>query len=224
MKKILLINSIIFYLIGLSILSYYLYLEFAPRVSASEFGTIVLLLSTTIFSYLGSLFLSKYLKSNKPMQIYLYLIFLMYILVLIKLRLFDSNYGRNGLNIFNFNHEYIGEYLQNQVNIIPFKTILEYIKRWDHIAIYNLFGNIIAFAPMGLFLPLLFKKQNKLKTFILTNIAIILTIELFQFLSLSGSFDIDDLILNLIGSLTIYSLFKIKKINHLILKIFIRTN
>ncbi len=224
MKKILLINSIIFYLIGLSILSYYLYLEFAPRVSASEFGTIVLLLSTTIFSYLGSLFLSKYLKSNKPMQIYLYLIFLMYILVLIKLTLFDSNYGRNGLNIFNFNHEYIGEYLQNQVNIIPFKTILEYIKRWDHIAIYNLFGNIIAFAPMGLFLPLLFKKQNKLKTFILTNIAIILTIELFQFLSLSGSFDIDDLILNLIGSLTIYSLFKIKKINHLILKIFIRTN
>lgn len=224
MKKILLINSIIFYLIGLSILSYYLYLEFAPRVSASEFGTIVLLLSTTIFSYLGSLFLSKYLKSNKPMQIYLYLIFLMYILVLIKLTLFDSNYGRNGLNIFNFNHEYIGEYLQNQVNIIPFKTILEYIKRWDHIAIYNLFGNIIAFAPMGLFLPLLFKKQNKLKTFILTNIAIILTIELFQFLSLSGSFDIDDLILNLIGSLTIYSLFKVKKINHLILKIFIRTN
>ena len=224
MKKILLINSIIFYLIGLSILSYYLYLEFAPRVSASEFGTIVLLLSTTIFSYLGSLFLSKYLKSNKPMQVYLYLIFLMYILVLIKLTLFDSNYGRNGLNIFNFNHEYIGEYLQNQVNIIPFKTILEYIKRWDHIAIYNLFGNIIAFAPMGLFLPLLFKKQNKLKTFILTNIAIILTIELFQFLSLSGSFDIDDLILNLIGSLTIYSLFKIKKINHLILKIFIRTN
>ena len=224
MKKILLINSIIFSLIGLSILSYYLYLEFAPRVSASEFGTIVLLLSTTIFSYLGSLFLSKYLKSNKPMQIYLYLIFLMYILVLIKLTLFDSNYGRNGLNIFNFNHEYIGEYLQNQVNIIPFKTILEYIKRWEHIAIYNLFGNIIAFAPMGLFLPLLFKKQNKLKTFILTNIAIILTIELFQFLSLSGSFDIDDLILNLIGSLTIYSLFKIKKINHLILKIFIRTN
>ena len=158
------------------------------------------------------------------MQIYLYLIFLMYILVLIKLTLFDSNYGRNGLNIFNFNHEYIGEHLQNQVNIIPFKTILEYIKRWDHIAIYNLFGNIIAFAPMGLFLPLLFKKQNKLKTFILTNIAIILTIELFQFLSLSDSFDIDDLILNLIGSLTIYSLFKVKKINHLILKIFIRTN
>ena len=224
MKKILLINSIIFYLIRLSILSYYLYLEFAPRVSASEFGPIVLLLSTTIFSYLGSLFLSKYLKSNKPMQVYLYLIFLMYILVLIKLTLFASNYGRNELNIFDFNHEYIGEYLQNQVNIIPFKTIMEYIKRWDHIAIYNLFGNIIAFAPMGLFLPLLFKKQNKLKTFILTNIAIILTIELFQFLSLSGSFDIDDLILNLIGSLTIYSLFKIKKINHLILKIFIRTN
>ncbi len=74
---------------------------------------------------------------------------------------------------------------------------------------------IIAFAPMGIFLPILFKKQNKLKNFILTNMAIILAIESLQFLSLTDHFDIDDLILNLLGSLIIYGLYKIKKINQL---------
>ena len=74
---------------------------------------------------------------------------------------------------------------------------------------------------MGLFLPLLFKKQNKLKNFIFTNIAIILVIEVLQFLSLSGSFDIDDLILNLLGALLIYGLYKIRKINQLVNKLFL---
>ena len=64
-------------------------------------------------------------------------------------------------------------------------------------------------------------KQNKLKNFIFTNIAIILVIEVLQFLSLSGSFDIDDLILNLLGALLIYGLYKIRKINQLVNKLFL---
>ena len=60
---------------------------------------------------------------------------------------------------------------------------------------------------MGIFLPLLFKKQNKLKKFILTNIAIILAIESLQFLSLSGHFDIDDLILCTLGMMLFYVIY-----------------
>lgn len=154
------------------------------------------------------------------MKIYLYVIFILYIITLIKLTLFDSDYGRAGLNFFHWNKENLEVYLRNN-NLIPFKTIIEYIARQDRIAIVNLLGNLIAFAPMGLFLPLLFKRQNKLKNFILTNITIILTIEVLQFLSLSGSFDIDDLILNLLGTLLIYGLYKIKKINKVIHKLFL---
>ena len=62
---------------------------------------------------------------------------------------------------------------------------------------------------------------NKVKNFIFTNIAIILVIEVLQFLSLSGSFDIDDLILNLLGALLIYGLYKIRKINQLVNKLFL---
>ena len=221
MKKVLLIiSSIIFYLLGLAILVFYMYLELAPRVGMDEIDRIILLFLLALFCYLGSILLSKFLKNNKPMKIYLYGIFIIYIITLIQLTLFDSDYGRSGLNIFDWSKENLEVYLENN-NLIPFKTITLYILRQDRVAIINLLGNLVAFAPMGLFLPLLFKKQTKLQNFILTNIAIILAIESLQFLSLSGHFDIDDLILNLLGALIIYGLYKIKKINLIINKIFL---
>ena len=221
MKKILMIiSSIIFYLIGLTVFAYYMYLELAPRVGMDETDRIILLFLLAFFFYLGTFLLSKYLENNKLMKIYLYAIFILYIITLIKLTLFDSDYGRVGLNFFDWSKENMQIYLDS-INLIPFKTIIEYIARQDRVAIINLLGNIIAFAPMGLFLPILFKKQNKLKIFILTNVLIILTIEILQFLSLSGSFDLDDLILNLLGALLIYGLYKIKKINKVIHKLFL---
>lgn len=222
MKKVLLIiSSIIFYLLGLAVLAFYMYLELAPRVGMDEIDRIILLFLLALFCYLGSILLSKFLKNNKPMKIYLYAIFIIYIITLIQLTLFDSDYGRSGLNIFDWSKENLEVYLENN-NLIPFKTISLYISRQDRVAIINLLGNLIAFAPMGIFLPLLFKKQNKLKNFILTNIAIILAIESLQFLSLSGHFDIDDLILNLLGALIIYGLFKVKKVNKIINKIILK--
>ena len=222
MKKVLLIiSSIIFYLLGLAVLVFYMYLELAPRVGMDEIDRIILLLLLALFCYLGSILLSKFLKNNKPMKIYLYAIFVIYIITLIQLTLFDSDYGRGGLNIFDWSKENLEVYLENN-NLIPFKTISLYISRQDRVAIINLLGNLIAFAPMGIFLPLLFKKQTKLQNFILTNIAIILAIESLQFLSLSGHFDIDDLILNLLGALIIYGLFKVKKVNKIINKIILK--
>lgn len=219
-KRLLIVSSIIFYLLGLTTLIFYMYLELAPRVNMDEIDRIILLFLLALFCYLGTILLSKFLKNNKPMKIYLYGIFIIYIITLIQLTLFDSDYGRSGLNIFGLNKENLEVYLENN-NLVPFKTITLYISRQDRVAIVNLLGNLVAFAPMGIFLPLLFKKQNKLKNFILTNIAIILTIESLQFLSLSGSFDIDDLILNLLGALLIYRLYKIRKINQLVNKIFL---
>ena len=219
-KGLLIVSSIIFYLLGLTTLIFYMYLELAPRVNMDEIDRIILLFLLALFCYLGTILLSKFLKNNKPMKIYLYGIFIIYIITLIQLTLFDSDYGRSGLNIFGLNKENLDVYLENN-NLVPFKTITLYISRQDRVAIVNLLGNLVAFAPMGIFLPLLFKKQNKLKNFILTNIAIILTIESLQFLSLSGSFDIDDLILNLLGALLIYRLYKIRKINQLVNKIFL---
>lgn len=60
--------------------------------------------------------------------------------------------------------------------------------------------------PFAFFLPLLFKKQNNFKTFLLTMICIVIGIELLQFITMSGSCDIDDVILNVSGSLIMYEI------------------
>ena len=55
------IGSIIFYLIGLTILSFYLYLELAPKVSMDEIDRIILLFLLAFFCYLGTFLLSKFI-------------------------------------------------------------------------------------------------------------------------------------------------------------------
>lgn len=59
-------------------------------------------------------------------------------------------------------------------------------------------GNLIAFIPFGLVIPLLFR--TGFARFILSFIAIISILELLQMLTRLGSFDINDIILNTIGA------------------------
>lgn len=217
MKKHNLIISIIFYFLGGIILSYYLYGQISPTFRIHETGTIILLGSSFLLGYLGSLFLTKYKNNNKPIKICFYIFFILYGLVLISITLFNRHYGRLGIN-FNWNIET----WTDSINLIPFKTIIEYIDRNDFISFINIFGNILAFMPMGFFLPILFPKQNTFKTFIFTNTIIILIIETMQLLSESGSFDIDDFILNLTGAIIIFKIVKYDKINKLIKRFIIR--
>ena len=60
-----------------------------------------------------------------------------------------------------------------------------------------LIGNMLMFIPMGILLPLVFKKTNKKNIFII-SILITLSIEILQPI-IGRSFDIDDIIMNFIG-------------------------
>ena len=70
-------------------------------------------------------------------------------------------------------YESIREF-QLRVNLIPFKTVYEYIEKIINnrinvdTAITNLIGNIIVFLPMGAFLPCLFQKMRSFKKTVLT--------------------------------------------------------
>ena len=122
----------------------------------------------------------------------------------------------------------VKEYMNSSFNIIPLKTIKLYFNGYNggylskSLFLYNIIGNLCALMPLSFFLPLLFKKQNNILIFILTIILIVIGIESMQFLTLSGSCDIDDLILNLSGSLVLYLILKIKPINKVIRKTFIK--
>lgn len=218
-KKINLVSSIIMYVVAILILLFYAIASF--KIEMVEFFRLILLCTSCLFLYFGGLLLSKYLGNNKPMKINLYIFFMLYLMLLITLTLFDSSWGRNGFAIKDFK-----VYIKQSVNLVPFKTIINYIKEFNSMystrqIMFNLLGNICAFMPMALFLPLLFKKQSKFKNFIITMVISILGIESLQLITTSGRFDIDDLILNLFGAVIMYLLLNIKSVNDLINNVFL---
>lgn len=85
-------------------------------------------------------------------------------------------------------------------NLVPFRSISVQIRRisqwW---ALKNLLGNIIPFMPFGFLLPIAYRNFNSFTKFIGMGIVTILFIELFQLFTKLGSFDIDDIILNMLG-------------------------
>lgn len=112
-------------------------------------------------------------------------------------------------------------------NLIPFGTVCDYIEKLinDRInlstVVENLLGNLIAFFPMGCYLPCLFQKTRGLKRFCIVMIGMLLVIELIQPLMGVGFFDIDDIILNFAGAIAGYGIVHAPVINPLLKKIYI---
>ncbi len=127
----------------------------------------------------------------KKKQIINITLFIIYISCLLYLTLFKNYLGRT-----------VGNY---EANLIPFKNIYiiitEFIKSKVSLRFFlrNIFGNLIAFMPFAYFLPSIFKISSK-KKFTIITFLIILFIETMQFNLKMGYFDIDDIILNLIGA------------------------
>lgn len=78
-------------------------------------------------------------------------------------------------------------------------------------AIMNLGGNVLLFTPIGLFFPVLFKKQRRSGYFFLTVVVMIVSVELIQLFALVGRFDVDDLLLNVLGAGVGYVMFRLWK-------------
>ena len=219
---------IIFYLLSLFILLFCLKIRLTPNVYIKTNARIILLLLVCILIYINSYILVKELNySKKLLRINLITYFLIYIVTIFTLTLFDEIFGRQGLVIIKWDKKLIDLYMKYSFNIIPFKTIKLYIEGYMRGIVsfknfsVNIIGNLCAFMPCGIFLPLIFKGMNKFYRFLITMILIVVVIELLQFITMSGSCDIDDLILNVIGASTIYLIFKIKPINKIIKRIFL---
>lgn len=79
-----------------------------------------------------------------------------------------------------------------------------YISAWNHWSVSELqliLFNILMFAPLGFLLPLLWKKAEQLWVTLVVSFGLTALIEVFQFLTGTGIFELDDLFHNLIGSL-----------------------
>ena len=105
---------------------------------------------------------------------------------------------------------------QLKYNLIPFETIVRFWKHLDSSslglrthAVINLAGNVVMFIPLGFFLPLLWPKLRRLWKTLLLCAGIIVAVEVLQLLTLVGSCDADDLILNLPAAAMGYGIFRL---------------
>ena len=103
--------------------------------------------------------------------------------------------------------------VQQNLNLEPFHTIKLFWNVLDReeyraLAIVNLVGNVAMFVPLGFFLPTLWKSLRKWWKTWAATLLIMLAVELIQLFTLRGTFDVDDLILNLAGAAIGYVLYR----------------
>lgn len=117
---------------------------------------------------------------------FLSLVFLIYILLLFQL-LTSTEINQN-----------------SGINYIPFTEILRY-KIGSNLFVYNVLGNILVFVPFGYFISY-YIKAKKVTPLFLVTLLVSASVELVQ-LKIGRSFDVDDIILNVIGGLLGYLLY-----------------
>lgn len=150
----------------------------------------------------------KIVKIDYKQEI-LYLVFIGYIVGLFNLVLVPSNfwsgiwrfifYGYSE-NLFDGMFEFSYNFVPILYKVITGKYVLG---TW---VMTMVIGNVLMFIPMGMLLPLCFKKINN-KSIVIYAILIPLMIEFFQPI-IGRSFDIDDLIMNFLGIIIGYLISK----------------
>lgn len=141
-------------------------------------------------------------KKKRPasVTIFLWICLICYLILLFKVILFKFDID----TILNIIHDR-DELPYTRVNLVPFQTIRFYLLSGRvpfAVSARNLLGNILAFMPIGLLIPLLRQDLSLGFTF-LFGLAISVGIEITQYYTGLGSADIDDVILNVIGTMSI---------------------
>lgn len=131
----------------------------------------------------------KRLKHYKRIH---WLLFIVYMILLLYMLFFAEQFGRqNSDRIYSY-------------NLVPFQEIKRFIGMWKHewyrpAVILNLVGNVAVFMPFGYFTATLYQSGKHWYTSILYTFLLSLSIETVQLIFRVGSFDVDDIILNVTG-------------------------
>lgn len=125
-------------------------------------------------------YLSSHRQKIHFYQEFMHLIFIVYILILYGL-LTNTEINRNG-----------------GMNLIPFTEIFRY-EIGSELFIFNVLGNILIFVPFGYFISD-FINAKKIWPILFVSLITSTTVEFVQ-LQIGRSFDIDDILLNVVGAI-----------------------
>jgi glycopeptide antibiotics resistance protein len=186
------------------------------KLGVCTLATILLLLATT-FRVRS---LASETQKQTTARVTLWILFGIYCAYAIVLLFFQNRSAMGSLSLTQ-----IQQYALGHSNFVLTDTISKYTNdvlfnarlpqeiraARRQMALTNLFGNLIAFAPTGFFIPLLFPPLQKVAHFILTIFLTLLLIESAQIVFMTGSFDIDDIFLNALGAIFVFFLFRTPK-------------
>lgn len=184
MKKLAISRNIII-IISLLIYSYFIFIgrnQYIYNISYQK--SIIFALLITLIIYLSGLIINtdKTYKTNINLYILLYFILLISVTFYI---------GRDTLKLYNW--WYAGQYK-------PFFTITQELNYGTNLSILkNIIGNSVMLIPLSFLLMLKNKKYNNIFKQTLIILPTIISIEILQAFTHTGSFDIDDIILNYFG-------------------------
>lgn len=149
------------------------------------------------------------MKSKKRKSIFL-ILFTIYMFLLVKVILFK--YPRPMIReILKSSRLAALSFRIGHSNFIAFKSIFRFLFKSKNIriSIKNLLGNIIAFMPFGFLLPILSDRMKKIKSMLVASFILSLSFEVIQLVTGLGEFDVDDILLNILGGLLGYLLYSI---------------
>ena len=153
-------------------------------------------------------------KRESTMKLLLAAVFIVYMYFLIRIIVFkgapfslQSLWEQAGRML-----EHPDRIFKRQGNYVPFKEISQGIKHLslsDPFSSLNLVGNLLAFIPFGVCVPMLLSQKVRLfqKVFML-SFALSLSFEVTQLVLYIGTFDVDDLILNTCGGVVGYAIYR----------------
>ncbi len=94
-------------------------------------------------------------------------------------------------------------------NLAPFASILQLLTDTPaSVAFDNIVGNVVLFAPLGVLLPLLFRRLQQWRQIFWRAAAISALIEAMQFVTRARSVDVDDILLNTAGAMVGFAAYR----------------
>lgn len=142
---------------------------------------------------------------EKPaLKYFLFTLFIIYLLLLSKYILFTRMHGHADRYVSLAHIRSSVKSGMDKANLEPFKTIkLMYHDGHINTSLQykNLGGNLFGFVPLGICLPLLFKRCRRFFPVMVIVFMISLAYECIQLCTGLGLFDVDDLILNTAGGI-----------------------
>lgn len=95
------------------------------------------------------------------------------------------------------------------LNLAPFHTIAHYLREGGWEMRVNIAGNLLAFLPLGILLPLLRRDGTRVRHVIIAGVGLSLAIELAQYVSGRRVADVDDVLLNALGAVLGFGLWAV---------------